>query len=171
MAEKNKSPMMNIPMVMALILLCLTLISTHFTAGLYARYVSRAAGSDSARVAKFNITESVFYDGNSHQLNSSFSVGITPDDTAVIVFTVNNQSEVTVKCSILVENVYRNIPFEMKMNGVNSVNGLLEVNNIYLSSNASEDFSLDIVWSKEGALEYIKKTDLVRITLIVEQVD
>lgn len=50
---------LNIPMLAALILLLLTMVTTHFTSGLYARYSSYATGSDSARVAKFAVTGSV----------------------------------------------------------------------------------------------------------------
>ena len=45
----------NIPMTLACVLLCLTLISTHMTGGLFARYTTSAAGADSARVAKFDL--------------------------------------------------------------------------------------------------------------------
>ena len=49
----------NIPLCAALILLTLTLITTHMTCGLYARYTSRATASDSARVAKFDVDYTV----------------------------------------------------------------------------------------------------------------
>lgn len=59
---------MNIPMCLAAILLCLTLISIHLTGGLYAKYTTSASGNDSARVIAFgdlSLTESGdFYDGN-----------------------------------------------------------------------------------------------------------
>ena len=63
-AKKRKAPC-NIPMTLAGILFCLTLISIHFTGGLYARYTTSAAASDSARVVTFGqvtLTETV--DGN-----------------------------------------------------------------------------------------------------------
>ncbi|MBR5290093.1 MAG: hypothetical protein IKU28_03770 [Erysipelotrichaceae bacterium] len=47
----------NIAMCAAFVLLCLTLISTHFTSGLYARYVTKDSAEDAARVIKFgNLT-------------------------------------------------------------------------------------------------------------------
>ena len=59
---------MNIPMCLAAILLCLTLISIHLTSGLYAKYISSASGNDSARVIKFGeltlTEEGDFYEGN-----------------------------------------------------------------------------------------------------------
>ena len=43
----------NIPMCIAAVLFCLTLISIHLTGGLYAKYISSASGGDSARVIAF----------------------------------------------------------------------------------------------------------------------
>ncbi|MBQ8663404.1 MAG: hypothetical protein IJ471_06065 [Eubacterium sp.] len=60
MAEHKKTIKMNIPMFLAAVLFCATLISIHFTSGLYARYTTSGEGSDSARVITFgdiNITE------------------------------------------------------------------------------------------------------------------
>ena len=45
---------MNIPLRAAGILFCLTLISTCFTSGFYARYISRNTGDDYTSVAQFN---------------------------------------------------------------------------------------------------------------------
>ena len=50
-SNKAKLPLHVLPPNMAAVLLVLTLISAHFTAGLYARYQATASGSDSARVA------------------------------------------------------------------------------------------------------------------------
>lgn len=44
---------MNLPLMMALVLFYLTVFSTYFTAGLYAKYVVTGNASDSARVIKF----------------------------------------------------------------------------------------------------------------------
>lgn len=40
----------------ALALLCLVLISAHFTSGLYARFTTRANGTDQSRIAAFAVT-------------------------------------------------------------------------------------------------------------------
>ena len=39
----------------AAVLFCLVLVTAHFTAGMYARYVTRAKGSDSAQTARFSV--------------------------------------------------------------------------------------------------------------------
>lgn len=48
-----KKAKLNIPMCLAGILFCLTLISVHLTGGLYAKYTASGTGSDSARVITF----------------------------------------------------------------------------------------------------------------------
>ena len=53
MAKHTKKAKVNIPMCIACFLFCLTLISIHLTSGLYAKYISFASGSDSARVITF----------------------------------------------------------------------------------------------------------------------
>ena len=63
MREKSaKLHGINIPMALACVLFCLVLISTHFTSGLYARYIVTDSASDSARVVAFReirITEEI----------------------------------------------------------------------------------------------------------------
>jgi hypothetical protein len=65
---RNHKTKINIPMCLAVILLCLTLISIHLTSGLYAKYISSDSGNDFARVIKFGeltlTEEGDFYEGN-----------------------------------------------------------------------------------------------------------
>lgn len=53
MATRRRRTKLNIPMCLAGVLLCLTLISIHLASGLYARYSTTSEGSDSARVISF----------------------------------------------------------------------------------------------------------------------
>lgn len=53
MVKHTKKAKVNIPIYIACFLFCLTLISIHLTSGLYAKYMSFASGSDSARVITF----------------------------------------------------------------------------------------------------------------------
>ena len=56
MARRRRAKM-NIPIVLACVLLFLTMLSVHFSSGIFARYVSRADGQDNAKVASFgNLT-------------------------------------------------------------------------------------------------------------------
>ncbi len=90
MSQKSK---MNIPMLAACILLCLTLISVHMTSGLYARYVSRDSGEDSARVASFDV-EAKWGDND-------VSISATQEDNGSYNFTITNNSEVDVKYDLV----------------------------------------------------------------------
>lgn len=60
MKKTRNRTKLNIPMCAACVLLCLTLLSIHLSAGLYAKYTTSAEGRDSARVITFgeiSITE------------------------------------------------------------------------------------------------------------------
>ena len=96
MAKNIKITKVNIPMCIASFLFCLTLISFHFTSGLYARYISAASGSDSARVAGFGnltLTETGdFYQDNKLMiipgvdLTKKATVDFSGSETATYVF-------------------------------------------------------------------------------------
>ena len=85
----------NIPMVVALILLMLTMISVHLTSGLYARYTARATASDSAHVAFWNV--------GATSEKPAVSIDCSTDDLDdVYRFTVTNNSEVTARYDVVV---------------------------------------------------------------------
>ena len=92
---------LNIPACAALILLTLTLITTHMTCGLYAKYTTSATASDSARVAKFDVQCSVSDDP------------VSSGEGAYLV-QVQNLSEVAVTYSIIVEH---SAPMSVTING------------------------------------------------------
>ena len=76
----------NIPMCLAGILFCLTLISIHLTSGLYAKYITSVSGSDSARVIAFGdltLTESGDFEGG----NAYIIPGVDLTKKAVVDFT------------------------------------------------------------------------------------
>lgn len=81
----------NIPMIAAIILLTLTMITTHMTGGLFARYTTTASGSDSARVAKFDVKCEV-----KNVNNDTNTANYDPNENQVTVL-VTNYSEVAVK--------------------------------------------------------------------------
>lgn len=57
MLKKKKTARVNVPIFMACVLLCLTLISMHLTSGLYARYTNQLNEDDAAEVVEFgNLT-------------------------------------------------------------------------------------------------------------------
>ena len=68
MAKFLRKPKKNIALRLAGILFCLTLVSFYMVSGLFAKYMTRGQGADSARVIKFGditLTETGdFYEGN-----------------------------------------------------------------------------------------------------------
>lgn len=92
----RKPGKVNIPMILAAILLFLTLLSIHLTSGLYARYVTTASGSDSARVAKFGrltLTEEGDFDGTSAKKGTVIP-GVDLKKRAWVSFTASEVSTV-----------------------------------------------------------------------------
>lgn len=88
---KNSRPSGNIMMRLAAVLFCLVMFSTHLMGGLYARYVTRDSGSDSARVAKFDVEGS-----------GSGEITLQAESTAngEYTITVTNNSEVDVSYDV-----------------------------------------------------------------------
>ena len=97
MKNKNK---VNIPLLLAGILFCLTLISSSLTSNLIAKYSTTASGSDSARVAKFDVGITT----NSQSNNIELVPG-DRDSSGTYKFTIKNNSEVVVKNSVVVKGV------------------------------------------------------------------
>ena len=53
MARSNRRSHLNIPMCLASVLFCLTMVSVYMVSGLYARYTTSGSSEDSARVIRF----------------------------------------------------------------------------------------------------------------------
>lgn len=85
MKTKRKIPA---SMSAAAILLCLILLSAHYTTGMYARYTTRAAGDDKSRAAAFRV---------SAKADSTDPVSIEPLGNGNYQVTVRNDSEVAVR--------------------------------------------------------------------------
>lgn len=79
----------------ALILLCMTLFSTSMLSGLYAKYIAKNNGEDSARVAKFNVEAA----GLSGDITVDASAGKTNGEYK---FTVTNNSEVAITYDLVI---------------------------------------------------------------------
>ena len=117
--RKNKTKL-PVTMYAAALLFCLVLITAAYRPEFYARYVTRANGSDGARVAKYDVTVSELSARNL-TLNS-FDDGSLRASTQL---TVTSNSEVDVKYSVVV-NFPRALPdwVHLTLNGsAPSVNG------------------------------------------------
>lgn len=81
-----------------LVILCMVLISTYLTGGLYARYTSSDSSSDSARVAKFDIKNQI----TSHVVDLELHFFDSAKSSASLPFSVTSGSEVSVKYDVVV---------------------------------------------------------------------
>lgn len=90
----NKQKYPGLFLKIAGILLALCLVSAHFTTGLYARYTTRAQGTDKARAAKFEVTAEVIEVVNEQATLTNNNLSRT------YVATLTNNSEVAVAASI-----------------------------------------------------------------------
>ena len=169
----------NIPMYAACILLCLVLITTYMTSGLYARYTAEGLGSDSARVATFDITNSDL------RFSEKMRIDIAPAEDEVKEIAINNKSEVVVKYTLKVVNQTNNIPLQFKISpdGGSTFTDMIAlkdqegkptgevISEGNLVPGASAVLKIKIVWDKQGAEQYMGMVDLVKIELKAEQID
>lgn len=81
----------------ALLLLCLVMVSAYMTSGLLARYTTSAQASDTARVAKFDVQ--VTGTPQNVEINASVS------SSGVYHITITNQSEVAVQYTLAVSDI------------------------------------------------------------------
>lgn len=161
MKNKNK---VNIPLFLAGILFCLTLISSSLTSNLIAKYSTTVSGSDSARVAKFDVGTTT---SNSNQANIELSAGDS-SSTGTYTFTIANNSEVVVKNSVIVKNVPANV--KVTLNGTEQTStgsGDLTFDAGELDIGVSVDCTL-IFSALDGSTT---QTTQVTIQVLTEQVD
>ena len=160
----NNKYKINIPLFLAGILFCLTLISFNLTSNLIAKYNTTATGSDSARVAKFNVSTTT---SNSNQANIELSAGDS-SSTGTYTFTIANNSEVVVKNSVIVKNVPANV--KVTLNGTEQTStgsGDLTIDAGELDIGVSVDCTL-IFSALDGSTT---QTTQVTIQVLTEQVD
>ena len=107
-AKNRRSPMTSGERLMFLAgtLFCLVLITTSMMGGLFARYAATGAGSDSARVAGFDVDVTGPAD-----VDIEYAVN---NDTGIYTIIIDNKSEVAVAYSIRV-NVPQKDNFDIKV--------------------------------------------------------
>lgn len=145
------------------ILFCLTLFSVHLTSGLYARYTTSASGSDSARVARFDIKQT----GELMQLiELDVWPGFTSEDYTIVL---ENNSEVAVAYTVSVERLTENLPLTLTIDGES---GLAASGTMQANAVDSVNYRLQIAWGSGGNDERLSyEIDAIRVTVRVEQID
>ena len=161
---------------LAAVLFTLVAASTYLMGGLYARYAASGQGTDSARVAAFDVSVDKPED-------ISISYGITENDQADYTLTFHNDSEVAVSYSIRVvvdkaEEDF-NIQVALEDQTLDTKNGTeLDfgvVGHIPVGGTATEDLTFSVIgWNEftklgKGASRELTLDFTVYIT--IEQID
>ena len=162
------------------ILLCLVMASFWLMCNIYARYSSEASGSDAARVAKFDVTES----GTATQ---QIQAEVYPGFSQTYRVDVTNNSEVAIVYVMNVENPYKNLPLQFRMldeNGAVITAESVETSQAYALSESAEiaandhtehTYRLEISWpvteTDKKNPDYAGKVDIIEITLKAVQKD
>ena len=163
MAKHKKAANINVPMCLAGVLFCLTLFSFYMCGGLYAKYTSVGSEEDSARVARFDVSEDGVY------FSEDLMIETVPGDVKRTITVVNN-SEVAVACTVTIENATQNIPYIFSINGSTPVKDKCSVV-CYLEPNSTRNIAIVATWSEEDALKYMGMVDLIKLALKAEQID
>ena len=144
----------------AAVLLILVMLSTSMVAGRYARYTSSASGNDSARVAKFRVTES-------GDLKTTFIVKISPGKSVDKIITVANDSEVAVEYEIIARNEHNNLPLQFQL-----MDGGTPVDAAKLAPGKTKDLTFRIIWEAGYTSDsYIGMVDAIQLTITATQID
>lgn len=177
----RNTPKLNIPICIAAVLFCLTLFSTYFVSGLYARYTSSRRNGGSARVAVFSVKgEGVL----SKPIAAELVPGEIVSNNLIII---ENDSEVAVEYTITVTNVTENLPlmFRLIKSGTSSdesdeqdwVPKYESSSPQQIPCKSTENYTLEIKSELNGLddsdidLDLIGRVDYITVTVTATQVD
>ena len=156
---RGKLELHTIVLRLAAVLLSLVLITTGMVSGRYARYVTSASGSDSARVAKFTVTQSILQ-GETDLAQTIPMPEIKPGDTVVINIVLEYDTEVAVRSTVDVQSLYSNLPLTISVQEKGTL------------SSHTKEYEAAITWVQgSNDVDYIGMVDLITITVTSEQVD
>ncbi|MBE6972008.1 MAG: hypothetical protein E7446_07850 [Ruminococcaceae bacterium] len=166
---KKRGGAIGISLCFAVVLLYLTVFSLHTSGGgIYARYSSEVEGEDSARVARFEVTET------GTVLTNDIVEAMIPGETVIRTVSVENRSEVTVKYSVTLVNLTGNLPLALsleKISGGETDGAAYDVLNV----GETADYNVVLYWPddrpEDRCAEYSGKIDQVRVVLTAEQTD
>lgn len=144
-------------------LLVATLIATGVT---FSGYVTEAYGSDSARVAKFEVSES------GHMFASVPTSNLYPGAVVYYKIEVDNKSEVAIRYTITPTNATRNLPLELSVVDQDNDQGQVITDGGELAPGAEGTYYLKLKWPVEhNSVEYSGQVDRIQLELLAEQID
>ena len=169
---KAYEPKRNIPVIMAAILLCLTMLSACLLSGLYARFTVEDEAGDEARVAAFNI------EGSGFSQSINFNMIVNPGDTVTKSLTVTNKSEVNVRYTVTLVNTTKNLPLVLHDSESLSYLSLDSERSFsyVLLPNATDalTYGFEFLWPgdvNDGFVERSGMLDNIRVTITATQID
>ena len=167
------------------VMLCMVLASFWLMCNIYARYSTQTSGSDSARVARFDVQETGTL---SEQI---INANVYPGFSGKYTVSVKNNSEVTIAYVMNIKNKYNNLPLQFRMldkDGKEITTDSSDDPSEYVLSKSDEivakdssehTYQLEISWPTDQANEsenlqdpdYAGKVDVIEITLKAVQKD
>lgn len=174
--KKERNKRANILICIAALLLCAALLSIHLAGGLLAGFSKTENGSDSARVAVFDITgEGLF--------SETMEVAVTPDSSQTNGITIKNNSEVSIEYTLTVTKKTDNLPvLKFKLNDKDGNNistssgDSTEITTIsyQLPASQTNEYNLAVSWTaqeEEKDLALMGKVDYITISVKAVQID
>lgn len=173
----RNTPKLNIPLCIASVIFCLTLFSTYFVSGLYARYTSTTQAGGSARVAVFSVK-------GGEALTKPITAELVPGEITETNLIITNNSEVAVDYKIEVKNKTLNLPLRFYVaEGTNKPDdSKMQLDHFEVSYSAAAvsdetKYTLYIDWHSEDheiAEEYLDNigmVDQILVTVTATQAD
>lgn len=164
---------LNIPICAAAVLFCLTLFSTYFVSGLYARYTSSKQSVNDARVAVFSVK-------GGGELTKPIAAKLVPGETSEHTLIITNNSEVAVDYTITVTKETNNLPLEFSVTKEGVVPESWSKDNMTLNEQQipgshDDKYILHIKWianeDKDKDLALAGMVDHITVTVTATQAD
>lgn len=128
-------------------------LTIYLIPNLYARYTANDDSSDSALVAKFNVSESF-------AAEQSFPIEIKPGDSLTRKIIVNNNGDVAINVTVIVENITMNLPLTFMCEEIS------------INPYESGEIIITIKWDEEYSFpELAEMVDIIKFSLTAVQID
>lgn len=140
-------------------LIVVTLVATGVS---LSAYVSTASGGDEARVAKFDVQQAGVTTFNLSNAISPSETGVSNTNTVIVY----NNSEVTVRCNLAVNNLTGNLPLTFDFAFVSGTSSY------DLAPGETGKYNVLIQWPQDKTnASYMGKVDQLQLVLVTEQID
>lgn len=161
----------NLPIRVAAVLFCLTLLSTYLVTGLFARYAVTAQINEQARVAAFSITG-----GGALEQTKGITATVSPGEAEIVNLIIDNKSEVAVEYQVEVTHVTKNLPLslEVKKDGASLATGKDKITfkDQQVPGTHKDNYELHIQWEAgSGDLALTGMVDYIAVTVTATQID